>query len=205
MSGWFKLQHEFYDHPKFVKLTPGAVGVWVMSMAYCNTYLTDGFVPSEVAYRFAKDNGNLIEELVVMGLWRPATGGWKFHDWHEWNPTRAEVEERRRRDAARKRDGRSESAGRSQDSKGFRTERPRNRVYREVNRGESVRADSAPKSKDSKESYEGAGARDGAPPALRHEPVDREHQRRMAAATLGPLREELAAKRRAKLADNGDE
>jgi hypothetical protein len=42
------------------------------------------------------------QELIEAGLWRAAPGGYQFHDWDQYQPMRADVEQRREADRNRK-------------------------------------------------------------------------------------------------------
>lgn len=210
---WFKLDTSFYDHPKLIGLTPGAIGLWVKCIAYGNNHLTDGFIPKEIAKQLSSGDGTLVKELVDRGLWNPDGDGWVFHDWHQWNDSRADVQARRRRDAERQRVSyqrrknlTSEPSKSSRNSPiVHRPEQGRRRRESQVVEPRFSEQTHTPQIEDPKGSLERTGARDGAPPVHSNVAVDREHQAEMARRTLGPLREELAAKRRAKLANNADE
>jgi hypothetical protein len=41
--------------------------------------------------------------LVETGLWDRTHGGYRVHDFHEYNPSKAQVEEKRKKDRDRKR------------------------------------------------------------------------------------------------------
>jgi hypothetical protein len=49
-----------------------------------------------------KRAGKLGETLVDVGLWTQNGTGWVIHDYLEFNPSREQVEEKRRKDSARK-------------------------------------------------------------------------------------------------------
>lgn len=44
---WVKLDDNFPDHPKLVRVPDSAFRLWVSAIAYCNRHLTDGLVPTE--------------------------------------------------------------------------------------------------------------------------------------------------------------
>ena len=48
---WVKLDDQFSDHPKLLKVGPLAGWLWVSSLAYSSRYLTDGFIPEEAVPR----------------------------------------------------------------------------------------------------------------------------------------------------------
>lgn len=90
---WFKVDDGFHAHPKILGCTLAARGLWVTAGSYCAQQLTDGFVP-DVLVRM--HNGvKAARELVAAGLWVAVDGGWKFHEWSEYQPSRADVRDRR--------------------------------------------------------------------------------------------------------------
>lgn len=99
---WFNVDDGFADHPKTIRVGNAAVGLWVRTGSWCAKQLTDGFVPGEIAslYGTPAQAGR----LVAAGLWKVVEGGYQFHDWEKEgrNPTRKEVEKRRRSEAERK-------------------------------------------------------------------------------------------------------
>ena len=100
---WFKVDDGFWSHPKSAPLSNNAVALWVRAGAYCCQHLTDGFVKASVL-RMVGDKDSAIE-LVASGLWIDVPGGWKFHDWDEYQETRDVV--KKRRDDARERQRRT--------------------------------------------------------------------------------------------------
>ncbi|PXY27415.1 hypothetical protein [Prauserella muralis] len=129
---WFKSDDSFWRHPKVRKLGKDrlpAVGLWELAGTWCAdnvaVNVADGFVPDEQVetwdprHRYAK-------RLVAVGLWERAEvegeQGYVFHDWPDYNPTRATVEADReawRQRKAEQRAKRAMSLGVSQrDTKG---------------------------------------------------------------------------------------
>lgn len=103
---WFKVDDGFWSHPKTMGLSMPARGLWVSAGAYCAAHLTDGFLhinalPLVSGLPLPKAT-RLAAELVDAGLWQPADdAGWWFHDWHQYQPTRSQVEARRKAGAQR--------------------------------------------------------------------------------------------------------
>lgn len=111
---WFKNDDSFYDHPKVVDAPDCAVALWTRAGCWSARYLTDGFVPTTMPARLCDDPDTAVKELVARGLWERAKGGYRFHDWGDYQPTRESVESDRA--AARERmrvlrNGRSKSHG----------------------------------------------------------------------------------------------
>lgn len=87
---------------KWRKLSWRAKGVWVEGLSWCAEKLSDGRISVE-ATRIHKMPKTAIAELVKAGMWEVAEdgNGWVYHDYLDWNPSRAEVEDER--ESARKR------------------------------------------------------------------------------------------------------
>jgi hypothetical protein len=98
---WFKVDDSFHSHPKVLAADPAALGLWVVAGAWCGANLTDGFVPDHVLPRLLPDPAELAQQLVTCGLWRRSKGGYRFHDWGDYNPNSSAV--KKERDAARDR------------------------------------------------------------------------------------------------------
>lgn len=102
------MDDQIHGHPKFARAGLEAVGLWSLCLSYCSAYLTDGYVSREVAERFAgRALPRISERLVSADLWEPIDGGWTMHDYLDWNPSRAEVTEKRQAERDRKAKGRN--------------------------------------------------------------------------------------------------
>lgn len=94
---WFKVDDQFWAHPKVILLSDSAIALWVKAGTWSAQHLTDGHVPVG-ALRLLQAQRRHADELVQAGLWLcHHDDGWLFHQWSEWQPTRAEVLERRER------------------------------------------------------------------------------------------------------------
>lgn len=126
---WVRLDEGFARHPKVAAAGPLAIAMQVAGLCYCNQNLTDGFIPAPVArtlldwqfelndapFQLAVTNGmsghdvdsKLVLELMVeSGLWDKERGGYRIHDFHDYQPTREHVlEEREQRRAAGRKGG----------------------------------------------------------------------------------------------------
>jgi hypothetical protein len=99
---WFKVDDSFHSHPKVLAAEPAALGLWVVAGAWCSANLTDGFVPDYVLPRLLPDAARLAEELATCRLWKRTKGGYRFHDWNEFQPTKEEITAERKRWAEKK-------------------------------------------------------------------------------------------------------
>lgn len=88
---WFKVDDSFHSHLKVLAAEPAALGLWVVAGSWCGANLTDGFVPDHVLSRLIPGSTPLALQLVDCGLWRRAKGGYRFHDWAQYQPTRDEA------------------------------------------------------------------------------------------------------------------
>ena len=97
---WFKVDDGFHGHPKVIGLSASAVGLWLLAGTWAAQYLTDGKVPSGMVPRFG-GSADDASELVASGLWHVSDGGYSFHEWAKYQPTKEDVEAER--EAARER------------------------------------------------------------------------------------------------------
>jgi hypothetical protein len=111
---WFKVDDGFWSHPKTLSLTAPALALWVRAGSWSCQQLTDGFIPVPALPMLGGVRRNA-DELVQVGYWDRADGGWVFHDWEDYQEA-SEVVKKRRRDAReRMRNVRANKAGTSQE------------------------------------------------------------------------------------------
>lgn len=146
---WFKSDDSLWRHPKVRRLGKdklAAMGLWELCGTWCaDNILTnprDGFVPDDQVETLDPKH-RYAQRLVAVGLWEETTvdgeHGYVFHDWADYNPTRASVEAdreewRTRKANQRKRkrvsqgdtneDSREESSRESQPSRSRTRSRP---------------------------------------------------------------------------------
>lgn len=109
---WFKVDDSFHSHPKVLAASPAALGLWVVAGSWSGANLSDGFIPDHVLPRLLPDAATLARELVTAGLWKRTRGGYRFHDWNDFNPVaeavqaeRAAARERMRSLRSRRKEG----------------------------------------------------------------------------------------------------
>jgi hypothetical protein len=102
---WFKVDDSLSNHPKVAAAGNAAMGLWLRAGAWSAHHLTDGFVPSS-ALPGVGGNRRQAEALVKAGLWTVEPDGYRFHDWQEYQPSRAKVEAAREATASRVREWR---------------------------------------------------------------------------------------------------
>lgn len=95
---WFKVDDTLSAHPKARRAGLAAMGLWTLAGSWSAQQLTDGFVPAWFVEGWPQGRRHAAT-LVAAGFWTPDTvegeDGWRFHQWTERNPTRAEVEAER--------------------------------------------------------------------------------------------------------------
>jgi hypothetical protein len=91
MSPWVRIDENALDHPKIGGLSDGAFRLWVQGLAYCQKFLTDGYV-SDLAIRGLHAYSPKRKALLLEAkLWEPSESGIRVHDFLEWNDSREHV------------------------------------------------------------------------------------------------------------------
>ena len=183
---WIRIDENFAQHPKVVRAGPLGMALHVAALGYCNRYLTDGFVPKQVASLLLDFSGLgmrmwdaecfgggedatwelVVEDIVDAGLWETTEAGWLIHDYLDYQPSKEQVlgVKKVRKEAG----GRGGKAPRKQ-SDGANAKQTRSK--RGSKRGSKIEAKTKPNpnsnsnlKKDSHPSDGGHFAPDGAPP-----------------------------------------
>lgn len=103
---WGRLDDGVNDNPKFTNISDSAFRLWVCGLVYCQKHLTDGFIPEdEVQYLKvrAKARPPLVAELLASQptigkgpLWHRVDGGYRMHDYFDWNDDAATIRAKRK-------------------------------------------------------------------------------------------------------------
>lgn len=92
---WAKVDDRANEHRKMLEAGAEACWLWTCGLMYANRQpARDGFIPElalGMLYPF-KSPKRLAERLVSVGLWVREIGGYRIHDYHQWNPTAADIE-----------------------------------------------------------------------------------------------------------------
>ena len=115
---WFKVDDSFWSHPKVLAVSSAAVGLWVRAGSYCAQHVTDGFLADSAGTLFGRDFDTLADELVEAGLWLKTDGGYQFHEWTEYQPSKESVVQKRAADRQRKAKARGKRTAVLADSAG---------------------------------------------------------------------------------------
>lgn len=106
---WFKVDDGFHSSRKVLSIPRSvrlqAVGLWTLAGTWSMKELTDGHVPDYVIDEMG-GTPRIVDALVKSGLWSEVPEGRQFHDWTEYQPTRASVLDAREKEADRKRQAR---------------------------------------------------------------------------------------------------
>lgn len=96
---WFKVDDQLALHPKILQAGNAAMGLWVRAGSWCGAHLTDGHVPDAMIRQLGTKSQ--AEALVRVGLWYRVGDGYQFHQWDEYQPSRAKVHKDRAATAER--------------------------------------------------------------------------------------------------------
>lgn len=105
---WVRLDTQWPHNPKFLMLAEDrkwrAICVYMAGLGYAGVHGTAGFLPA-VALSMLHGTKKESAELVEVGLWNPAPGGWDINGWVEFQPSLQDAATRsdRARKAAQKR------------------------------------------------------------------------------------------------------
>lgn len=121
------LDDNIEDHPKFVSLSDAAFALWIRCIGYCRRNLTDGYVPEQAARARVRSGkaAAVIQELLSPPeglpngnpLWVRVPGGYRVHDYLDWNPSKEDVEEiREKKRAAAARGGQASGRTRAKQA-----------------------------------------------------------------------------------------
>jgi len=91
---WFKVDDSFHQHSKARKVaarSPAALALWVLAGSWSSANLTEGFVPDDDLPWILPASEQLATELVAARLWKRVKGGYLFHDWLDFNPSKQQV------------------------------------------------------------------------------------------------------------------
>jgi hypothetical protein len=88
---WARVDDQFGEHPKVLSLGRdrfAGMGVWLLGLTYANRFLTDGFIPDAA---LPAGSRKLVSRLVEVRLWDKVTGGFRIHDFADYQPSREDV------------------------------------------------------------------------------------------------------------------
>ncbi|MDQ0735151.1 hypothetical protein [Arthrobacter agilis] len=99
---WFNADDKMHSHPKVRAAGLEATGLWLVCGTYCTDYLTDGVVPGWHVQSWPKGR-QLAQRLITAGLWTAEGDQYRFLSWTEYQRTKEQVENEKRKARERKR------------------------------------------------------------------------------------------------------
>jgi len=111
---WFKVDDKLWGHPKWLATPPRARALWITAGSWCAAQEQDGKVPVHVLPMLGASKADALA-LVASGLWEDGENGWVFHGWAEFQPTRAQQDEKREAARERMRKARERRANESEN------------------------------------------------------------------------------------------
>lgn len=95
---WFKIDDGLHSSRKFLSIPRrhrfAALGLWTMAGSWCADQLTDGHVPNYMIDEWMPPP-SAADVLVNAGLWERESSGFVFRNWHEYQPSRQDVDAER--------------------------------------------------------------------------------------------------------------
>lgn len=109
---WVKLTDDWYDDPAIASLDDHGIALWVLGLSWCARNLTDGEIPGAMVRRLSshEDPPSVAANLVELDLWSVIPAGYLVENYHEYQPTRADVLAKREAERERGRRRRGESS-----------------------------------------------------------------------------------------------
>lgn len=94
---WIRIDDHAVWHRKLVAAGPMAGWLWLCGLSYANQQPAhDGFIPDDIVpFLPMKNAEKYVRDLLRVGLWERVDGGYIVHDYHEFQPSKADVEELR--------------------------------------------------------------------------------------------------------------
>lgn len=103
------LSAHYYKDDAIAEAGPMAELLYVRGLAFCADVLSDGFISDVQLSRFVGVGINSAkrhsETLCRVGLWVREEGGYFVVSWGKWNLTKAEIQDKQKKDAERKAGG----------------------------------------------------------------------------------------------------
>lgn len=95
---WFKVDDGFHSSRKLLSIPKrhrlAAAGLWVISGSWCGQQLTNGRVPDYMLKEWGATPA-VVQALLDSGLWEPEDGANVFYKWHEYQPSKKDVDAER--------------------------------------------------------------------------------------------------------------
>lgn len=92
----------WHANPKVLALGLPGMGLHAWSISYCDSQMTDGFIPYE-ALPNIDGVKTTIRVMLSSGRWKEVKGGYQLHDYLDYNRSRDAIAKERAQNADRKR------------------------------------------------------------------------------------------------------
>lgn len=100
------LSANYYDDDAVIAAGEKAEVLFTRGLAFCARNINDGIITELQLTTFRLSAvSTRAKRLVEVGLWTEVDGGYRVNAWLKWNRSRAEIEEKQRKDAERKAGG----------------------------------------------------------------------------------------------------
>jgi hypothetical protein len=111
---WFKCCDTLFSNRKVMAAwtrDPRTMGLWIIAGTWSASQELDGFVPDYMVKLWSAQGDEIAAVLEDEGLWKrdAELDGWRFHDFLDYNPSSAELREKRDKEATRKANARGKS------------------------------------------------------------------------------------------------
>lgn len=98
---WGKLSDGLYDDPDMEAVSLAAIGTFALVLSYCGKHETDGHISRARVTSLARGKSTLVTELLTPNADGEAPmiengKGLIVRNWSKFNPTKAELDERRK-------------------------------------------------------------------------------------------------------------
>jgi hypothetical protein len=113
---WVKLDDRFFDNQKIRRAGKDGRELYLSALTYSASALTDGMIhQDDVNYLAARaevsDVDTAVNRLLSVGLWERTEYGYTIHDYHEYNPSAAQVNKQRQQNTERQAKWQAEHRG----------------------------------------------------------------------------------------------
>ncbi len=91
--GWARLDDGYPHHPKMLAAGADAIVLDVAGVCYANRYQTDGWIADTqltTLYPPLRNPRKAAQALVDVGRWTREDGGWRIHDFLDYNGSKAD-------------------------------------------------------------------------------------------------------------------
>ena len=94
---WTRIDDKFLMNPKVQQAGAYGLALYLSGLIYSNSNMTDGFIPDVMlpvigALAFQTNAKKTASVLVGLNLWESVEGGYRIHDFLDFNKSRSEIE-----------------------------------------------------------------------------------------------------------------